>query len=77
MSENPVPIDEAATDGLSIAPPDPRRDEDRTGEDAALDTGVADSMDASDPPSVTQPGGGSDPAPSSGYHEERERQQDA
>lgn len=44
--------------------------------DAQLDAGVDESMDASDPPSVAQPGR-SEPAPSSGYDEEAERQRDA
>ena len=44
---------------------------------AKLDEGLDESMDASDPPSSTQPARGRDPAPSSGYSEEAERQQDA
>lgn len=46
--------------------------------DAQLDNALDESMDASDPPSNTQPGGG-EPAPSSGFNpaEEAERQQDA
>lgn len=43
--------------------------------DAQLDAGLDQSMDASDPPSTTQPGH-ADPAASSGYDEEAERQQD-
>lgn len=46
--------------------------------DAQLDNALDESMDASDPPANTQPGGG-EPAPSSGFNpaEEAERQQDA
>lgn len=46
--------------------------------EAQLDRGLDESMDASDPPSITQPGK-SEPAPSSGYDEaaERARQRDA
>lgn len=44
--------------------------------EAQLDNALDESMDASDPPSTTQPGKG-DPAPSSGFDEEAERQQDA
>lgn len=43
--------------------------------DAQLDAGLDESMDASDPPSTTQPGR-ADPAPSSGYDAEAERQRD-
>ena len=41
-------------------------------ENAKLDVALDESMDASDPPSQTRPGGDTDPAPSSGYdaHEE-------
>ena len=46
-------------------------------EEAQLDNALDESMDASDPPSTTQPGHGGEPAPSSGYSEEAERQQDA
>lgn len=41
--------------------------------DAKLDTGLDESMDASDPPASTQPGQSCDPAPSSGYDAEAER----
>lgn len=44
--------------------------------DAQLDNALDESMDASDPPAQTQPGQG-EPAASSGYSEEAERQQDA
>ena len=36
---------------------------------AKVDVGSDESMDASDPPSVSQPGGSDDPPPSSGYRE--------
>lgn len=38
----------------------------------ALQEALEDSMDASDPPAIVQPGGG-EPAPSSGFDEETER----
>ena len=41
--------------------------------DAQLDAGLDESMDASDPPSLTQPAQNLDPAPSSGYSAEEER----
>ncbi|WP_298672001.1 hypothetical protein [uncultured Sphingomonas sp.] len=44
---------------------------------AKLDVGLDESMDASDTPSTIQPRHSHDPAPSSGYSEEAERQQDA
>jgi hypothetical protein len=53
-----------------------RLDKDPKNKDAQLDAGLDESMDASDPPSSTQPGNG-DPAKSSGYDEEAERQRDA
>lgn len=37
-----------------------------------LDEGLRDSMDASDPPSATQPGDHGDPVPSSGFSEEKD-----
>jgi hypothetical protein len=46
---------------------------------AQLDRGSDESMDASDPPSATQPGQHNEPVASSGYNEaaERARQDDA
>lgn len=41
--------------------------------DAKLDEGLDESMDASDPPAVTNPSASKEPAPSSGYDEEAER----
>ena len=38
-------------------------------EQAKVDVGSDESMDASDPPSASQPGGGGEPAPSSGFPE--------
>jgi hypothetical protein len=38
-------------------------------EQAKVDVGSDESMDASDPPSASQPGGGNEPAPSSGFPE--------
>ncbi|MBD8677689.1 hypothetical protein [Sphingomonas sp. CFBP 13720] len=40
--------------------------------DARLDRGLDESMDASDPPSVTQPDRSTDPAPSSGFDADAE-----
>lgn len=42
-------------------------------EDARLDAGLDESMDASDPPSAVAPVQGNEPAASSGYDEEAER----
>jgi hypothetical protein len=39
--------------------------------DAKADVGSDESMDASDPPSSTQPGCGDDPVPSSGFPEKK------
>lgn len=41
--------------------------------DAQLDNALDESMDASDPPATTQPGAGSEPAPSSGFNADEER----
>lgn len=38
-------------------------------EQAKVDVGSDESMDASDPSSASQPGGGNEPAPSSGFPE--------
>lgn len=79
-------IDEGASDGMSVAP-DPADQQDDAGNEPSaddrssdnLDRGLDESMDASDTPSAVQPGGGTDPSPSSGYDEEAEagRQRDA
>ncbi len=50
-----------------------RLDRDPASADAQLDCGLDESMDASDPPSATQPGTTGDPAPSSGYDEKAEK----
>jgi hypothetical protein len=52
---------------------------DPSNEDAQLDRGLDESMDASDPPSATQPGDSGEPPKSSGFDEaaEAERQQDS
>ncbi|QKS01628.1 hypothetical protein F9288_19920 [Sphingomonas sp. CL5.1] len=49
-----------------------RLKKDPSSKQAQLDEGLDESMDASDPPSVTQPGQRHDPAPSSGYDEKEE-----
>ena len=46
-------------------------------EDAKLDVALDETFPTSDPPSNTQPGKGKDPAPSSGFDEEAERQRAA
>jgi hypothetical protein len=43
-------------------------------EDAKLDIALDESFPTSDPPANTQPGKGKDPAPSSGYDEEAEKE---
>ena len=42
-------------------------------EDAKVDLGSDESMDASDPPAAAQPGSGNDPAPSSGFPDKKDR----
>ena len=42
-------------------------------EDAKVDLGSDESMDASDPSSATQPGSSKDPAPSSGFPDKSEK----
>ena len=42
-------------------------------QDAKVDLGSDESMDASDPPSASQPGSDREPAPSSGYRDEKDR----
>lgn len=41
--------------------------------DAKVDLGSDESMDASDPPAAAQPGSDSEPVPSSGYPEQKDR----
>lgn len=92
MSPAETPIDDAALDSLSVAPPDPdatpaqhpnqnagqdasiaeRLRRDPQSADAKLDCGLDESMDASDPPSTTQPGRSDEPAPSTGYNQAAE-----
>ena len=49
-----------------------RLQRDPESKDARLDTALDESMDASDPPSSTQPVHSTDPAPSSGYDAAKE-----
>lgn len=49
-----------------------RLERDPSDEQAKLDVAIDESMDASDAPSITQPGR-NDPAPSSGFNEEDEQ----
>jgi hypothetical protein len=90
MSGTDDSIDDRALDSLSVAPTsggqasDAGRDKSIArrlekhpeSKDARLDNELDESMDASDPPASTQPGR-DEPAPSSGYDEEAERQQDS
>ena len=59
------------------APPEPELEEEVRknphDEDAKVDLGSDESMDASDPPAASQPGCGGEPAPSSGYPEQKDR----
>jgi hypothetical protein len=41
--------------------------------DARLDNGLDETMDASDPVSISEPGDGGEPAPSSGYDEDADK----
>jgi len=50
-----------------------RLEDDPKDKDAKLDRGLDESMDASDPPSVTAPGKSKKVPPSSGYDAEEER----
>jgi hypothetical protein len=78
-------IDQAGpTDNAEQAPPDVRTAKDASDdkrlqrdpgdEDAKLDVALDETFPTSDAPSNTQPGKGKDPAPSSGYDEEAERE---
>ena len=42
-------------------------------ENAKVDLGSDESMDASDPPAASQPGSGGEPAPSSGFPDQKDR----
>lgn len=72
MPTNPPPSQDAGRD-KSIAK---RLDKHPESKDAQLDNALDESMDASDPPQTTQPGR-TEPAPSSGFEEEAERQRDS
>lgn len=50
-----------------------RLERDPENAEARLDNGLDESMDASDPPSSTQPGHNAEPSASSGYDEEAEK----
>ena len=45
--------------------------------DARLDNGLDETMDGSDPVAISEPNAGGEPAPSSGYDEEAERNRSA
>ena len=80
-----APADDEGSDGGSNQLRDPRQDagrdasiakrleRDPSSTEARLDNGLDESMDASDPPSSTQPVNNNEPAASSGYDEEEER----
>jgi len=53
---------------------DPRLRRNPSDEDAKLDVALDETFPTSDPPSNTQPGKGKDPAPSSGYDEDAEKE---
>jgi hypothetical protein len=72
MPTKQTPAQDAGRD-KSIAK---RLDKHPESKDAQLDNALDESMDASDPPASTQPGR-SEPAPSSGFDDEAERQRDA
>lgn len=72
MSTEKTPSQDAGRD-RSIAK---RLDKHPESKDAQLDNALDESMDASDPPASATPGH-SEPAPSSGYDEEAERQRDS
>lgn len=71
-------LDDSALESLSVAPVEAagETESDAHPDEAELDDALEDSMDASDPPAATQPGL-DEPAASSGYDEEAERQRDA
>lgn len=90
MSNEPTGIDDKALDSLSVAPAGTesrgrsdagsdksigeRLDRNPSSKEARLDNALDESMDASDPPSSTQPIHNQGPAPSSGYDADAERQ---
>ena len=71
------PDGKPATDPRQDAGQDPeivqRLEKDPEDSDAQLDRGLDESMDASDPPSATQPSQNIEPPASSGYSAEEER----
>ena len=76
MAEDPKRVSEGGEEKEQSAGQDPairqRLKKNPASEDAQLDEALDESMDASDPPSVTQPGK-SEPAPSSGFDEAEEK----
>jgi hypothetical protein len=75
-------IDQRALDSLAVVPGGDagqdksiarRLEKNPDSKDARLDNALDESMDASDPPSQTQPVHDHGPAPSSGYDEDAER----
>ncbi|TPG43421.1 hypothetical protein EAH79_06525 [Sphingomonas koreensis] len=54
-----------------------RLERDPENKDARLDAALDESMDASDPPASTQPVHNTEPAPSSGYDEDAERERNS
>lgn len=83
MTEDDTPVDQDADTGKHLH--DPRQDagqdtsiaarleRDPANTEAKLDRGLDESMDASDPPSTSQPKSNDAPPTSSGYDEEAER----
>ncbi|HWL46183.1 MAG TPA: hypothetical protein VNQ31_00570 [Sphingomonadaceae bacterium] len=68
-TERPIPKIRTAHD----ASDDARLARDPGNRDAQLDVALDESFPTSDPPGLTQPGKGKDPAPSSGYDEKAEK----
>ena len=62
-------IPPSVSSGAPDAELEPRLKKNPGDKDAKIDVGSDESMDASDPPSAAQPGGGDHPVPSSGFPE--------
>jgi hypothetical protein len=78
-----VEVNESTRDKEKVPPPvisnPPEREteqklkKDPGNEDAKVDLGSDESMDASDPPTASQPGSAREPAPSSGFPDKKDR----
>ncbi|MET0361896.1 MAG: hypothetical protein ABW048_09120 [Sphingobium sp.] len=67
---NPTTLDRNASDDKRDRKAPKNQQDKPLDQEEKLEAGLEDSMDASDPPSVTAPGDHGDPVPSSGYHED-------